>query len=154
MLTDGQVYGAIAQARAGVLSDMLAKASLNFEGVEIIRKPHQVRIMLRLRDSVDNAPFNLGDVLATEAEVRFRGVRAAMVVMGDEPSRALMGALALAAWRSDPACHAIFSETLNGEAALRRESAEKMWAAIAQSRVEFEGGAIEAYSAADRTKGR
>ena len=154
MLTDGQIYGAIAQARAGVLSDMLTAAKLDFQGVEIVRKPHQVRVMLRLRESVDNAAFNLGDVLATEAEINLRGTRAAMVVMGDEPSRALMGALALAAWRSDPACRPAFAEALDREDALRRDQAQKTWAAVAQSRVEFEGGAIEAYSAADRTKGR
>ena len=154
MLTDGQIYGAIAQARAGVLSDMLTAAKLDFQGVEIVRKPHQVRIMLRLRDSVDHAAFNLGDVLATEAEIDLRGTRAAMVVMGDEPSRALMGALALAAWRSDPTCRAAFAEALERENASRRDQAQKTWAAVAQSRVEFEGGAIEAYSAADRTKGR
>jgi len=47
--------------------------------------------MMAAKDSFDT-DFYLGEILVTEAEVKYKGLKGYAMVMGDEPERALLAA--------------------------------------------------------------
>ncbi len=144
----------IARARQTALESLLERLDIDVDRIEVLREPRAVRLMMRLVEGITEQPFNLGEVLASEAEVRIDGQQAYMLVMGDAPERALFAAVVLAAYRRFPNMRATIDQDLDREEAARETEQQALWNVVAGSRVEFEGGAVEAYSAADRTKGR
>jgi phosphonate C-P lyase system protein PhnG len=144
----------IAQARQGIIERLIDRLDVDLERIEILRSPRAVRLMMRLTEGITQRPFNLGEVLASEAEVMIDDQRAYMMVVGDAPERAFLAAVLLALYRRFPEMRDVIDHDIDCEEAVRRADHQTLWNVIASSRVEFEGGAVEAYSAADRTKGR
>lgn len=59
--------------------------------INIIKKPEIGLLMMAAKDSF-NTDFYLGEILVTEAEVEYKGLKGYAMVMGDEPERALLAA--------------------------------------------------------------
>jgi alpha-D-ribose 1-methylphosphonate 5-triphosphate synthase subunit PhnG len=68
--------------------------------IDIIKMPETGLLMMAVRDSFETE-FYLGEILVTEAEVRYNNKKGYSMIMGDEPERAIAAALADAIMRSD-----------------------------------------------------
>ncbi len=64
---------------------------LSTEDINITKAPETGLLMMAAKDSF-NTNFYLGEILVTEAEVEYKGLRGHAMVMGDEPERALSAA--------------------------------------------------------------
>lgn len=92
--------------------------------------------MARVRETVDDEVFNLGEVLTTTCEVTLDGEPGWGMVMGHDPERALCAAVVDAASRMESAAE--LRADLAGEHAVAHEARRKRWAAVQPTRVEFE----------------
>ena len=61
------------------------------EEINILKKSETGLLMMAANDSF-NTDFYLGEILVTEAEVEYKGLKGYAMVMGDEPERALLAA--------------------------------------------------------------
>jgi alpha-D-ribose 1-methylphosphonate 5-triphosphate synthase subunit PhnG len=61
------------------------------EEINILKKPETGLLMMAAKDSFDT-DFYLGEMLVTETEVEYKGLKGYAMVMGDEPERALLAA--------------------------------------------------------------
>ncbi len=60
--------------------------------IDIVKTPETGLLMMAVKDSFD-VEFYLGEILVTEAEVRYNGKKGYSMVMGDEPGRAIAAAV-------------------------------------------------------------
>ncbi len=60
--------------------------------IDIVKTPETGLLMMAVNDSFD-VEFYLGEILVTEAEVRYNGKKGYSMVMGDEPDRAIAAAV-------------------------------------------------------------
>jgi phosphonate C-P lyase system protein PhnG len=51
--------------------------------VQLIKEPHKTLVMLKVRESVKNSLFYLGEALATECMVAFQNTKGYALVLGD-----------------------------------------------------------------------
>ena len=102
--------------------------------------------MTRVLETVDGELFNLGEVLATSCEVSLNGNAGWGIVLGDDPERSLCAAVLDAAVRGAagssgaipaPAVNEVLEELKLQFASVRKARRER-WAAVADTRVEFE----------------
>ncbi|MEW5818021.1 MAG: phosphonate C-P lyase system protein PhnG, partial [Spirochaetota bacterium] len=124
------------------------------ESISIVTPATHVRLMARMKESVNNSLFNLGDLVATEAEVKIGSARGYMMILGLDKEKALAGAILEAAIAGG---HPMTDKLLNAlqrEKEQMNERADRLWGIVKDSRVNFEGGKIEEYGAADFTKDR
>ncbi|MGO9015849.1 MAG: phosphonate C-P lyase system protein PhnG [Dissulfurispiraceae bacterium] len=68
--------------------------------IDIVKTPETGLLMMAVKDSFD-VEFYLGEILVTEAEVRYKGNKGYSMVMGDEPHRAIAAAVVDAVSKSD-----------------------------------------------------
>jgi len=68
--------------------------------IDIVKMPEAGLLMMAVKDSFET-DFYLGEILVTEAEVRYSNKKGYSMVMGDEPERAIAAAVADAVMRSD-----------------------------------------------------
>jgi alpha-D-ribose 1-methylphosphonate 5-triphosphate synthase subunit PhnG len=61
------------------------------EEINTLKKPETGLLMMAAKDSF-STDFYLGEMLVTEAEVEYKGLKGYAMVMGDEPERALLAA--------------------------------------------------------------
>jgi alpha-D-ribose 1-methylphosphonate 5-triphosphate synthase subunit PhnG len=106
--------------------------------VTLIKGPCYGMIMMRVRDTVDNDIFNLGEVLVTEAEVKVNGFSGYCMVMGREMEKALAGAVIDAAVEarhrlSHQIIGALEQEKCRLEAARKQE-----WNEVSRTKANFE----------------
>ncbi len=82
------------------LSAILAKASAEEvaavakpikadEQIQILKEPQKTLVMVKVRESIKNTLFYLGEVLATECMVTVNGVTGMSVVAGDQFDKAM-----------------------------------------------------------------
>lgn len=64
---------------------------LSSEEINITKSPETGLLMMAANDSF-GTDFYLGEILVTEAEVEYKGLKGYAMVMGDEPERALLAA--------------------------------------------------------------
>lgn len=106
--------------------------------VKVVREPALCLVMLRARETVQQQPFNLGEVLITEAVVEIDGAAGYGFVLGDEPQKALCFAVVEAALKaSHPQSSKILS-LMEKDAAAVRERKLREFAPVARTRVNFE----------------
>ena len=68
--------------------------------IDIVKIPETGLLMMAVKDSF-GVEFYLGEILVTEAEVRYNGKKGYSMVMGDEPRRAVAAAVVDAVSKSD-----------------------------------------------------
>jgi len=57
--------------------------------VKVLKKPQKVLAMIRIKESVKNSDFYLGELLACEAMVEIEGKKGVAVTMGDDYDKVL-----------------------------------------------------------------
>lgn len=95
--------------------------------VKVTRGPETTLVMMPVMDTVEMAPFYLGEVLITECAVEVDGTSGFGFVIGDEPERALCLAIIEAALNSG---HSFVSE-------IERALSEQEKAILAKRRREY-----------------
>jgi len=127
----------LAQADPAILLP-LADTILQSTEIEIIKKSQTSLVMLRAIDSVTGCPFNLGEVLVTESEVRLGNHIGYGLIMGEEPQRALAVAVIDAVLEAGHASSSSIEEKLRQEEGRLQNNREQENALVARTRVEFE----------------
>lgn len=61
--------------------------------IKILKEPQKTLVMVKVRESVKNSLFYLGEVLATECMVTVEGIRGMSVIAGDDFEKALAAAV-------------------------------------------------------------
>jgi alpha-D-ribose 1-methylphosphonate 5-triphosphate synthase subunit PhnG len=103
---------------------------------EYLRKPQKGLVMVKARADAHNAPFNLGEALATRCSLSVNGNVGHAYVLGDEPTKCLAAALADALAQDPDYRPAIEQIALALEMDLARERAAKL-EKIQKTKVEF-----------------
>ncbi len=127
----------LAQADAAVLL-LLAEEILATSEAEVIKQPETSLLMARANDSVTGSPFNLGEILVTESEVRLGNHIGYSLIMGEESERALAAAVIDAALEGGHASTSSIEEKLGQEESRLKMEKEKEFGLVAQTRVDFE----------------
>ena len=97
----------LARASLRQLEDGLAASGCNLEATDL-RKPEVGLVMARGRISGTGRPFNVGEVAVTRAAVRLAdGTVGHAYLMGRDPERARLAAIADAHWQSRASREAI-----------------------------------------------
>lgn len=127
----------LARADSATLSP-IAEEVLRTAKVDVLKKPETSLVMLRALDSITGDPFNMGEVLVTECEVRLGNHVGYSLIMGEEPERALAAAIIDAALESGRAsAPSIEGKLWQEEQRLRTERRQEN-ALIGRTRVNFE----------------
>ena len=116
----------------------IADEILQTTEVEVLKKPETSLVMLRASDSITGSPFNMGEVLVTESEVRLGNHIGYSLIMGEEPQRSLAAAIIDAALESGHASAFSIEEKLWEEERRLREERKQENALIGRTRVNFE----------------
>ncbi|AEG15799.1 phosphonate C-P lyase system protein PhnG [Desulfofundulus sp. TPOSR] len=122
----------------GILSQLARSVLAASPEIRVIKPPQVGLVMMQARETVENEPFNLGEVLVTECTVALGEATGWGCCLGDDPERAyhlavLDLALHLGVGPVDGIRAALLAEE---ERILREDGAE--FANIARSRVQFE----------------
>jgi alpha-D-ribose 1-methylphosphonate 5-triphosphate synthase subunit PhnG len=125
-------------ARASSAIIPIAEEILRSADIELIKKPQTFLLMARATDSVTSCPFNLGEILVTEAEVRLGTYIGYSLIMGEEPEKALAAAVIDAALQGDDVCRSLIEEKLLQEKRRHEMEQQQEFSLVAQTRVEFE----------------
>lgn len=56
--------------------------------VQLVKEPHKTLVMMKVRESVKNSLFYIGEVLATECMVAFENTKGYALVLGDNFKKA------------------------------------------------------------------
>lgn len=101
-------------------------------------KQNRALIMMRARDSIEGEIFNLGEVLVSECWVEVEGVLGYFMVLGDDPERALAGAIVDAVCELGHPLSKGIMDVLKKEKTYYESERAKEWMRIKGTRVEFE----------------
>jgi len=110
----------------------------NAGNLEIIKEPKAAVLMVRARDTAQGEIFNFGEALVTEAEVRFYGQAGYMLILGDDQTHALAGAICDAALQARHPNSESILETLTIMQRFQQEQADAEWARVAPTTVNFD----------------
>lgn len=141
-------------ARPSALTAILAEERVGADRIVHIKPARRVRLMQALREGVMGSTFYLGEVAAVEAVVEVEGIRGYALRVGEDPQDAVAAAAVLALCGADGNRSQRIGDRLVGEMKVVSELREQQGAAVARTRVRFEGGIVEAYSASDYTRDR
>lgn len=135
MINSRELYEAISYTPKERLKS-LAERCLRDYDAQVTTSPEAVLVMARVRETVDDEVFNLGEVLTTTCEVTLNGEPGWGMVMGHDPERALCAAVVDAVSRMEDAAE--LRADLAGEHTGAHEARLKRWASVQPTRVEFE----------------
>ena len=131
-----QVFETIAVADKELICSLAGEVSKD-SNIRVLREQIGM-IMARARDSVEGIPFNLGEVLVTEAEVSVNGTLGYSMILGMDQDHARAGAILDAA---EEAGH-ILRERIINALSEERQKAEargcRLWSALKATKVDFE----------------
>ncbi len=123
------------------LVDRLLEQEGSEEGegqLEIMKEPKAAVLMVRARDTARGEIFNFGEVLVTEAEVRFYGQTGYMLILGDDQMHALAGAICDAALEAGHPDRPAILETLTTMQRYQQEQVAAEWSRVAPTVVAFD----------------
>jgi alpha-D-ribose 1-methylphosphonate 5-triphosphate synthase subunit PhnG len=130
-----QAYACCDENALAVLAERVLSIGLD---VVVLRPPTPGTVMVRLREPVARALFNLGEVTVTEAEVEIAGQRGYAMVMGRRPRQALAGAIVDAAYEALPELRSVIAAALAEALAERERQRAARWQRVALTRVQFD----------------
>jgi len=141
----------IGQIDAGKVDGMLARADdKTVEGlaravmeinpdITVIKAPQAGLVMMRARESVENAGFNLGELLVTECTVTRREDEIGWgLCLGENPERAFHLAVLDLAWEHIPEQRREIETALTVIATFVRQLDAALFASVDRTRVRFE----------------
>jgi alpha-D-ribose 1-methylphosphonate 5-triphosphate synthase subunit PhnG len=105
--------------------------------INIIKPPQKGLLMMAAKDSF-GADFYLGEILVTEAEVEYKGLKGYAMVMGDEHEKTLVAAMVDAILQSDDELKQRVTDFITVQAKKTTEADEMERRLIAKTRVNFE----------------
>lgn len=117
--------------------ERLADLVLGQVDVKVVKEPQTCLVMMRALDSVEQVPFNLGEVLITEAAVELDGVPGYGFALENQPVKALCFAVLEAALQANHEKAALIRETLQNQAKAIDERQRRDNARLAGTRVNF-----------------
>ncbi|WP_415381344.1 phosphonate C-P lyase system protein PhnG [Halosimplex sp. TS25] len=106
--------------------------------LRVLQEPRPQLVMQRVREPVERRPFNLGEVVATPAEVSLDGARGFAMVPGKAERAAFAGAVVDAAVAADHAVADDVVEALSDTAEAHEAERRREWAESRHTTVEFE----------------
>ncbi|MBO0767664.1 MAG: phosphonate C-P lyase system protein PhnG [Solirubrobacterales bacterium] len=135
-LSTAELHELIAHGRLASLEAAVREAVGDAE--VLVRTPAETALtMVRVRDTVEGTVFNVGEALVTRCEVELEEQIGWSTVVGDQRRRALCGALLDAAHRRTDALAEVEAQLLS-ELQWCREQRRERWAAVQDTRVDFE----------------
>lgn len=144
----GQLHGLLVSLAGEPLRAAVQALGLTPQDMETLRA-RRVRLTARLPDPVNDGAFILGEVLASECVLRRDGREALLLRVGDDLAAARDGAvLLLAVTCGDIACVDVEAQLRPATQARQARRGQEA-AAVAATRVRFEGGEVEAYDTTD-----
>ena len=114
----------------------------------------RVRVMLQMTDGVSRSAFNMSEALAIEAWAEIGAYKACLLRLGDEHEAAVAGATILAAIEADPTLVPPLTKALATLERARAAAHSRERAAVRATKIDFEGGEVEAYDANDYSTDR
>lgn len=122
----------------GILSQLAHSVLAAVPEIRVIKPPQMGLVMMRARETVENQPFNLGEVLVTECTVALGEATGWGCCLGDDPDRAYhLAVLDLALHLGVGPVDRIEAALLAQEERILQEDRAE-FANIARSRVQFE----------------
>ncbi|MGB9858751.1 MAG: phosphonate C-P lyase system protein PhnG [Moorellaceae bacterium] len=123
-------------------NDILRTLARNVLGtvpeIKVIKPPQVGLLMMRVRETVENKPFNVGEVLVTECTVALGETTGWGCCLGDEPERAYhLAVLDLALQLGVGPVDRIEAALLAEEKRIQQEERAE-WVNMARSKVQFE----------------
>ena len=106
--------------------------------LSVRQDPRPKLLMQQVREPVERRPFNLGEVVATPAEVELGGTRGFAMVPGKNERAALSGAIVDAAVAAGHEQTPAIVEALQDAEAKQRGKRRRSWAESRHTTVEFE----------------
>ncbi|SRR6266496_78021 len=106
--------------------------------VRLLSGPRQGLVMLRVRETVANSQFNVGEILVTEVKLELDGEFGFGMILGDSPRRALAMALVDAALRKGGTIAAQLTYRLNELDQQLTHNNLRLQALVATTKVDFE----------------
>lgn len=89
MCKEIEAHQIIAKMSAESIEEL--KGLIPIEEIEILKKPKQGLLMMTAKDSF-NTNFYLGEILVTEAEVKYKDMEGYAMLICDDPEKALLAA--------------------------------------------------------------
>lgn len=121
-----------------ILSQMARSVMTAAPEIKVIKPPQVGLVMMRARETVENLPFNLGEVLVTECTVALGEATGWGCCLGEDPDRAYhLAVLDLALHLGVGPVDKIEATLLAQEERILQEDRAE-FANIARSRVQFE----------------
>lgn len=117
--------------------EKLADMVLSQADIRVAREPQTCLVMMSVLDSVEQAPFHLGEVLITEAVVELNGVVGYGFALENQPAKALCFAVLEAALQAGHKMAPLIREALQSQAAAVEKRRQRESARMAGTRVNF-----------------
>lgn len=127
----------IAEGRLEKLKE-IAEAIVSKVPCRIISHPTPGMVMVKHIDPLEKTPFYMGEAYVTQCEVEVDSIMGYGCVLGDEPERAVYGAIVDAAASSESKFAGFIGLMLEEEAAYINEKWSKESKQIARTKVNFD----------------
>lgn len=91
-MTKRELSAILAKASTEETAELAGKIKRECE-IKMLKEPQKTLVMVKVRESVKNSLFYLGEILATECMVTVKGVRGMTVIAGDDFEKAVDAAV-------------------------------------------------------------
>lgn len=91
-MTKRELSAILAKASTEETAELAGKIKRECE-IKMLKEPQKTLVMVKVRESVKNSLFYLGEILATECMVTVNGVRGMTVIAGDDFKKAVDAAV-------------------------------------------------------------
>jgi alpha-D-ribose 1-methylphosphonate 5-triphosphate synthase subunit PhnG len=136
MENDGLVL-TLSKTDLKLLYEVVAEVSAVSQ-VAVVKPANTSLVMMGVKDSVQEVPFYLGEVLITQCAVSINEICGYGFAMGDDPERAYCLAVIEAALQSEHPKTTMISEFIKRQAEVVHHEKILDYAAVRQTRVQFD----------------